>query len=118
MCYAVYCSILNDQERKKQLIQLEILFPANSFLDDLLNRFAEVIKFEKERTTKKVDTSCSQLFFSFAVMLSENNYVLQKYADRILGIVLLNLQWAITSQDQSTHYLLNVCNILFSVVAP
>lgn len=88
----------------------------NPFLDELLSRFDEVIKYEKERTTKKADTSCSQLFFSFTVMLSENSYVLQKYADRILTIALSNLQWAITTQGQSTHYLLNVCNILFSVL--
>ena len=98
-----------------QLIQLELLFPENAFFDDLLDRFSEAIKYERERTTKTVDTSCSQILFYLTVLLAENTDVLSRYANRILDIVVSNVSWALEAQNQSTRSLLDIANILLSV---
>lgn len=70
---------------------------------------------EERRTTKTIDTSGSQLFYSFVVLLSDNNYVLSKYTSQIMEIAKSNLEWMLERDDPSTAYLLNVCNILLSV---
>lgn len=109
------CSVFSDPEKKKQLIQLELLYPRNSFFSELLARFGPAIQMESIRTTKTIDTSCSQLFFSFTVLLSDNGYLLEKYANQVLEIAKGNLNWALENDDPSATYLLNVCNILLSV---
>ena len=70
---------------------------------------------EERRTTKTIDTSGSQLFYSFVVLLSDNNYVLSKYSSQIMEIAKSNLEWMLKRDDPSSTYLLNVCNILLSV---
>lgn len=95
---------------------MELLFPENAFFGDLLDRFSEAIKFERERATKTVDTSCSQILFYLTVLLAENTDVLSRYADRILDIVVSNVSWALEVQNQSTRSLLDIANILLSVL--
>ena len=95
---------------------MELLFPENAFFGDLLDRFSEAIKFERERATKTVDTSCSQILFYLSVLLAENTDVLSRYADRILDIVVSNVSWALEVQNQSTRSLLDIANILLSVL--
>ena len=113
-CFIIY-SILSDQEKKKQLIQLELLYPRNSFFSELLSRFGTAIQMEERRTTKSIDTSCSQLFYSFVVLLSDSNYVLSKYTTQVMEIAKSNLEWMLERDDPSSTYLLNVCNIILSV---
>lgn len=96
---------------------MELLFPENSFFDDLLDRFSEAIKYERERTTKTVDTSCSQILFYLTVLLAENTDVFVRYACKILDIVVSNISWTMEVQNQSTRSLFDIANILLSVRA-
>ncbi|KAK8817341.1 hypothetical protein WA556_003234, partial [Blastocystis sp. ATCC 50177/Nand II] len=69
---------------------------------------------ERERDRKKGESTCLQLLFSFTVLLSEINSILEKYCSTIASIVNEHLNWAIVYDMSSIGFVLNICHILFS----
>ena len=110
-----YPRILNDHDKKRQIIQLELLYPTQSFISEALQRFRNAMMCEREREKKKTDSPCAQLLFSFTVLLSETTAILEKYCSTIAELVNEHMNWAIVFDMPSASYALNICHTLFSV---
>ena len=116
--FFLFHSILNDHDKKRQILQLELLYPERSFISEVLRHFQEAMASERERDRKKGESTCLQLLFSFTVLLSEINSILEKYCSTIASIVNEHLNWAIVYDMSSIGFVLNICHILFSVCSP
>ena len=81
----------------------------------MISRFRTGLDIERDRPIKGNDCSIVQLLFTFIVMLSENNYILEKYSASLLEIVVEHLEWAIANKSSSCIFIINICNILLSV---
>lgn len=113
--FSLFHSILNDHDKKRQILQLELLYPERSFISEVLRHFQAAMACERERERKKGESTCLQLLFSFTVLLSETNSILEKYCSTIASIVNEHLNWAIVYDTSSIGFVLNICHILFSV---
>ena len=111
-------SILNDNERKKQILQVEILYPELSYIGFVLQKFKTVVLLDLERESKRDCISSSQLFFSFVVIISHNESVFQKYCPLIIEIVDDHLKLSFEMQSDSSSYMIHICNLVFSVRYP
>lgn len=109
------CSVLNDHERKKLIIQLELLYPEKSYILEILERFRGIIKNEQDRVSKASDFSCVQLLFSFTVFLSDNTYIMKKYCNYIIEIAYEHITWALQNSSSSLSSSLDICSAVFSV---
>lgn len=115
----ILCSILNDDEHKHQILQIELVYPEHSFIGLILQRFKRILLLETEREARPDalhHLSPLQLFFSFVVLLSQSESVFKKYCFVITEIVYTYIKWSLDTNLDSTSYILHVCNLIFSVI--
>ena len=94
---------------------MELLFPQKSYILEILDRLRDLILNEKFRASKSSDISPVQLLFSFTLLLSENDYLLQKYCNHIIEIVHKQINTTLKQSSTLVSYSLSTCIKVFSV---
>ena len=113
--FSLIYSILTEDERKKQILQIELLYTENSYILDILQRFKKVILLDQSYKSKSDCLSSAQLFFSFVVLLSQNETVFKKYSCYIIEIVNMQLRWTLFENPSLSSYMIDICTLLFNV---